>query len=394
MSGPEEELMGEYDKLMMNARSDADSSFDPRSAAMHTNDPLSVPLSTPVGQHQHPDLNIQTRGPGFDATSNVRQPTASGMRLGSMIEESGPPIVDRDVERLSEQLDQMSNMFKREVMGSFLDTKNLLLAKQTEILDAERRQNAALLSKKQDEIEMYKEKLACALHECERQLVIIEQMGEYLAMKGEQKDGGMEMARCFSYWKEELGSARHEKMIQRWPEPHYNKALRRRYLGEWRDETRIGRRVAVDKFWQGKMESMSTSIVAEYETQLAAMQAELGQAKRQLQEERASRSQLYDDLMSQFRRGVCAFNLEALAALKPGEAEQQQSQPKLSGPLQSRDRNMSGSGPAAGMPQKRTGPSQPRRATGMKPGVRQASRGMMPGERSVRNMTQQQHDLA
>ena len=38
------------------------------------------------------------------------------MRLGSMIEESGPPIVDRDVERLSEQLDQMSNMFKREVM--------------------------------------------------------------------------------------------------------------------------------------------------------------------------------------------------------------------------------------------------------------------------------------
>ena len=35
----------------------------------------------------------------------------------------------------------------------------MLLAKQTEILDAERRQNGALLGKKQDEIELYKEKL-------------------------------------------------------------------------------------------------------------------------------------------------------------------------------------------------------------------------------------------
>lgn len=116
--------------------------------------------------------------------------------------------------------------------GSFLDTKNLLLGKQTEILDAERRQNSALLAKKQaiawatracllcegchslsvdrtdwiplrllsretfipqDEIEMYKEKLASALGECERQLIIIEQMGEFLAQKGAQKDGGMEV---------------------------------------------------------------------------------------------------------------------------------------------------------------------------------------------------------
>ena len=103
----------------------------------------------------------------------------------------------------------MSNMLKREVMGSFLDTKNLLLGKQTEILDAERRQNSALLAKKQDEIEMYKEKLASALGECERQLIIIEQMGEFLAQKGAQKDGGMEMSRSFSYWKEELVAARY-----------------------------------------------------------------------------------------------------------------------------------------------------------------------------------------
>ena len=40
---------------------------------------------------------------------------------------------------------------------------------------------------------MYKEKLASALGECERQLIIIEQMGEFLAQKGAQKDGGMEV---------------------------------------------------------------------------------------------------------------------------------------------------------------------------------------------------------
>ena len=65
------------------------------------------------------------------------------------------------------------------------------------------------------------------------------------------------------------------------------------------------------------MEAMSTSIVAEYETQLAAMQAELAAASRELHAERCSRSKLYEDLMSQFRRGVCAFNLEALSTLKP-----------------------------------------------------------------------------
>jgi len=31
----------------------------------------------------------------------------------------------------------------------------------------------------------------------------------------------------------------------------------------------------------------------------------------------AQRNQLYEDLMGQFRRGVCAFNLEALGVLKP-----------------------------------------------------------------------------
>eukprot|EP00658_Telonema_sp_P-2_P018778 TRINITY_DN17357_c0_g1_i1.p1 TRINITY_DN17357_c0_g1~~TRINITY_DN17357_c0_g1_i1.p1 ORF type:complete len:200 (+),score=51.53 TRINITY_DN17357_c0_g1_i1:166-765(+) len=126
--------------------------------------------------------------------------------------------------------------------------------------------------------------------------------------------------RCFSYWKEDLVAARHEKMIQRWPEPHYNRNLQRRYMGDWREVTRLGRRTAVDQFWQNKMESMSTSIVAEYENQMAAMQAELMAARRELDEERQSRSKLYDDLMSQFRRGVCAFNLEALAALKPEDA--------------------------------------------------------------------------
>merc|ERR1712216_534596 len=137
-------------------------------------------------------------------------------------------------------------MLKREVMGSFLDTKNLLLGKQTEILSAERRQNSALLAKKQDEIEMYKEKLASALQECERQLIIIEQMGEFLAQKGAQKDGGMETARAFSYWKEELMASRHTKMIQRWPEPHFAKSLQRKYLSGWRWASRVGRREAVD----------------------------------------------------------------------------------------------------------------------------------------------------
>jgi len=244
-----------------------------------------------------------------------RQPTmAGGLQLGAMglMEDAGPPIVDRDVERLSEQLDNMSNMLKREVMGSFLDTKNLLLGKQTEILDAERRQNSALLAKKQDEIEMYKEKLASALGECERQLIIIEQMGEFLAQKGAQKDGGMEMGRAFSYWKEELVAARHAKMIQRWPEPHFVKKLLRKYMSGWRWASRVGRREAVDKFWTDKMETMSTSIVAEYENRLAEMQHELSQAYSALEAERAQRNQLYEDLMNQFRRGVCAFNLEAL----------------------------------------------------------------------------------
>jgi len=221
------------------------------------------------------------------------------------------------VERLSEQLDNMSNMLKREVMGSFLDTKNLLLGKQTEVLDAERRQNSALLAKKQDEIEMYKEKLASALGECERQLTIIEQMGEFLAQKGAQKDGGMEMSRCFSYWKEELVASRYSRMIQRWPEPHFAKGLLRKYLSGWRWASRVGRREAVDSFWTDKMQTMSTSIVAEYENRLAEMQHELNSAYGALEQEKAQRNQLYEDLMGQFRRGVCAFNLEALGVLKP-----------------------------------------------------------------------------
>ena len=182
----------------------------------------------------------------------------------------------------------MSNMLKREVMGSFLDTKNLLLGKQTEVLDAERRQNSALLAKKQDEIEMYKEKLASALGECERQLTIIEQMGEFLAQKGAQKDGGMEMGRAFSYWKEELVASRYSRMIQRWPEPHYAKSLLRKYMSGWRWASRVGRREAVDAFWTDKMQTMSTSIVAEYENRLAEMQHELNSAYGALEQEKAS----------------------------------------------------------------------------------------------------------
>merc|ERR1711939_373113 len=93
--------------------------------------------------------------------------------------------------------------------------------------------------------------------------------------------------------------------------------LLRKYMSGWRRASRVGRREAVDKFWTDKMETMSTSIVAEYENKLAEMQHELNQAYGALEAERAQRNQLYEDLMNQFRRGVCAFNLEALGVLKP-----------------------------------------------------------------------------
>jgi len=88
-------------------------------------------------------------------------------------------------------------------------------------------------------------------------------------------------------------------------------------MSGWRWASRVGRREAVDKFWTDRMETMSTSIVAEYENKLAEMQAELNQSHSVLEQERAMRNQLYEDLMGQFRRGVCAFNLEALGVLKP-----------------------------------------------------------------------------
>ena len=67
-------------------------------------------------------------------------------------------------------------------------------------------------------------------------------------------------------------------MIQRWPEPHYAKSLLRKYMSGWRWASRVGRREAVDAFWTDKMQTMSTSIVAEYENRLAEMQHELNQA--------------------------------------------------------------------------------------------------------------------
>ena len=72
-------------------------------------------------------------------------------------------------------------------------------------------------------------------------------------------------------------------------------------MSGWRWASRVGRREAVDKFWTDRMEvqsmnlmvdstvlllqTMSTSIVAEYENKLAEMQAELNQSHSVLEQE-------------------------------------------------------------------------------------------------------------
>eukprot|EP00727_Mastigamoeba_balamuthi_P002156 m51a1_g11938 putative centrosomal protein poc5 isoform 1 (248) ;mRNA; r:719856-720738 len=90
-------------------------------------------------------------------------------------------------------------------------------------------------------------------------------------------------------------------------------------LRAWRSASRQRAADTKDAFWQRKMEEVTSEMVRRYEAEIGRLAAELRASQEALQDAQAEQTRVQDELKKALMRGVCALNMETMAALRPAQ---------------------------------------------------------------------------
>ncbi|XP_051848053.1 centrosomal protein POC5 [Antechinus flavipes] len=123
----------------------------------------------------------------------------------------------------------------------------------------------------------------------------------------------MDLLKTFFHWRIEHFKAKQEMYEARLADQHYHKTLKKKIWKAWRSTLKSQWKDVVEKACQSRAEEICIQISCDYETQIAALNANLEAARTEIQKLQCEKEKFEESMKKAFMRGVCALNLEAMS---------------------------------------------------------------------------------
>jgi hypothetical protein len=203
---------------------------------------------------------------------------------------------DEFLGRMERLLDGHCGEFKRSVMEQ---TARLLGERESEAIELVKQLRATLVQRDAA--------IAAATDLADRNAAAVElerrrarKVEAALALSLARQRTKQAAAACFAKWRRTARAmAMHDER---------SRATQRVCLSAWR---RVSATARGGEFWRARTEAISLKLVDRYEAELEAL-------RRQLREARDEAYRAQDELKRALVRGVCALNIEAISAIRPG----------------------------------------------------------------------------
>eukprot|EP00891_Asterochloris_glomerata_P001646 jgi/Astpho2/1646/fgenesh1_pg.00032_%23_3_t len=216
---------------------------------------------------------------------------------------------------LKERLD-VCNKFAAQQLQDYLRTLKARLSSQSESQAAlARQQSDRAMQAKQTEIEGLRETLAQDQATLQRYTVALAKLlGCYVAARDSKQ-----VADIFIAWSHYAQGCRRKAKMLLVAGQHYTVGrLQRAVVLAWQKAAAHERRATVAQRLQQAHQAGKAAAWTDCEVVVARVEGDLAAAHQAIQQERAARERLEQEMKRAFMRGVCALNIEAMTVMKRG----------------------------------------------------------------------------
>jgi len=188
------------------------------------------------------------------------------------------PETDKDLLLMDERMDEWCLQVKRNVMNDFVQIKMKVIEQHKLKINELQLKHQAEIKKLNYEIQSLKELLFSFEKSLKQKDDVISNMTESLS----KQQGKSEKVRVFSQWRIQNNTNKHEVLVCRIAEKHYQRTLLGHVWSGWRSLIENRWKQRVEKACQAKSQQVCLKLTEDYEERIHGLQCELESARNEI----------------------------------------------------------------------------------------------------------------
>ncbi|KAL3884431.1 hypothetical protein ACJMK2_024570 [Sinanodonta woodiana] len=224
-------------------------------------------------------------------------------------------VIDPDVGKMENLLDQWCLDLKRNVMAEFSQSKIRIVETGRQQLMKEQERHASEKTQLLNELDSLKELLHTYEQSIERKDQVISNLTNAMQKQREKFD----MLKKFNEWKIRHNDIKREGFASNLARQFYRRKLSQKVWDAWHSVIENKWHQRVEKACQTKAQEVCMQLTNDYENKIASLNEALEAARHEVVRLHQERDHYEEAMKKAFMRGVCALNLEAMSMFQNGE---------------------------------------------------------------------------
>jgi len=223
---------------------------------------------------------------------------------------------DSDVSNFSEKINELANVFRKDVMQHFFEIRQKIGEQHKEKIDLVQSEHNEALGGAHQELGRLEEKIAIRDHYLVKFKDLTFRMADQIAyvrrIEREKAQLRLILRKWSLYCKERKIKMRNMRLAEK----HRTNTMQRKILSRWFAWTMRAKRNTNELAWESRTQAAVSRIRNDFNTHLAELTKELEETKQLLRIEQKDKVILQENLKKAMMRGVCAMNNKFLEIIK------------------------------------------------------------------------------